>query len=318
MNIEELNLSKFEGVNTGRIFNFAQMAESYENYAENIQGRKVSLSIPSFDKSLGMVRPSQVVTFIGGTNIGKTAIAMNACFSNAVLLKDSIILLIECEVDENEIYERALQMEFDLWTYEVEQAYINKDRFMLDQFKAIRSKYQNVISIIERIHADKIITYVKAIEDFYQKRVGLLIIDYIGLVKNQFTNDYDKITYSMQKLKEIAISLQLPIINLSQTSRMDIKDHSGGNKKIGLYAGKGSGEVENSSQILITLNPVKELTADQSVTSDILEKIQGDKPSHYLIEAKIEKKKQGDYANTLLLFNKKNLKFEDLTKENPF
>jgi len=320
LNIEDLHIEKFEGINTGRIFNFAQMAESYENYAQNIQGRKVSVAIKSFDNALGMVRPSQVVTFIGGTNVGKTAIAMNACFHNAERLQDSLILLLECEVDENEIYERALQMEFDLHTYEVEQAYINQDKDLLDRFKSIRQKYSNVISVIERIHVDKIIPYVKAIEDFYSKRVGLLLIDYVGLLKNEFRDDYGKITYSMQKLKEIAIALQVPIINLSQTSRLDIKDHNGGSKKIGLYAGKGSGEVENSSQVLITLNRVTELTADQTVTTEVMNKISGDKPTHYLLEAKIEKKKQGDYASTFLLFNKKNLKLEDLTivEENPF
>jgi len=223
LNIEDLHIEKFEGINTGRIFNFAQMAESYENYAQNIQGRKVSVAIKSFDNALGMVRPSQVVTFIGGTNVGKTAIAMNACFHNAERLQDSLILLLECEVDENEIYERALQMEFDLHTYEVEQAYINQDKDLLDRFKSIRQKYSNVISVIERIHVDKIIPYVKAIEDFYSKRVGLLLIDYVGLLKNEFRDDYGKITYSMQKLKEIAIALQVPIINLSQTSFLKCK-----------------------------------------------------------------------------------------------
>lgn len=315
MNLSELEIEKFEGVDVGRIFNFSQMADSYEEYAVNIQGRKVSTSIPSFDAAIGMVRPSQVVTFVGGTNVGKTAIIMNSCFHNAEIMKDSLMVLFECEVDENEIYERALQMEFDLFTHEVEKAYVEKDIELLAKFKTIRQKYSNVISVIERVHVDKIIPYVKAIESFYQKRVGLLLIDYVGLLKNDYQDDYSKITYSMQKLKEIAIALQKPIINVSQTSRADIK---GENKKLGLNSGKGSGEVENSSQILITLNRITELTADQLQTQDVIDKCSGDKPTHYLLEAEIQKKKQGDYAKTFLLFNKKNLKLEDLTKTEPF
>lgn len=315
MDIKDLNVEKFEGVNLGRIFNFAQMSEGYGEYAKNMQGRKVSTSIPSFDRALGMIRPTQVVTFVGGTNVGKTAIIMNSCFSNAVLLKDSLITLFECEVDENEIYERALQMEFDLWTYEVEQAFVKNDKELLEKFKSVNSKYSNVISIIERIHVDKIIPYVKAIEEFYGKRVGLILIDYVGLLKNEFHDDYSKITYSMQKLKEIAIALQKPIINVSQTSRADIK---GENKKLGLNSGKGSGEVENSSQILITLNRITEICADQLLSQDVIDKCMGEKPSHYLLEATIEKKKQGDYEKTYLLFNKKNLLLEDLKQAEPF
>lgn len=309
MNISELDIKKFKDVNIGRIFNFAQMAESYEEYAKNIQGRKVSLSIPTLDNALGMVRPSQVVSFIGGTNVGKTALVMNACFHNANILKDSLIILIECEVDENEIYERALQMEFDLNTNEVEQAFINQNTELLSQFKTLNKKYSNVVSVIERIHVDRIIPYVLAIQDFHKKKCGLLLIDYAGLLLTDYHDDYAMITYSMKKLKEIAIGLQVPVINLSQTSRADIK---GDNKKLNLYSGKGSGEVENSSQIVIALNRIVELTADQAFDQSIIEKVLDNK-THYLIEASIEKKKQGDYAKSLLLFNKRNLKFEEIT-----
>jgi len=315
MDINEIDLSKYKDLKIGRIFNFAQMAESYEEYIQNIQGRKVSTSIKSFDDAIGLVRPSQVVTFVGGTNIGKTGIAMNICFSNSTLLQDSIIALFELEIDENEIYERALQMEFDMNTSEVERAFLSKDKELLNKFKSINSKYSNIVSIIKRVRIEEIGAYILAIQDIYKKRVGMAIVDYGGLVVNDFHDDYAKITYTLQKLKETALHLQLPIINFSQVPRADIK---GENKKVGLNSGKGSGEVENSSQIVISLNAVTELPADQTITSEVYEKCSGEKPTHYLIEAKIEKKKQGDYEKTFLLFNKKNLRLTDLKSNELF
>lgn len=311
MDINELNVEDFFNKNYGRIFNFAKMAESYEDYAKNIYGRKVSLAIPTFDDLLGKIRPSQVVTFIGGTNVGKTALLMNICFHNAVPLQDGLIILMECEVDENEIYERALQMEFDLHTHEIETAYAKQDKALLEKFKSIRSKYSNIISVIHRVRTEEIIPYIKAIEKLYEKPCRLLLIDYVGLVVNQFKDDYAKITETMQKIKEVALHLQLPIIDVSQTSRADTKDKKGG---IGLQSGKGSGEVENSSQVVISLNMVEEIESDipQEVLDMCLKTVDNPKPSHYLLKAKIEKKKQGEYGDTYLLFNKRSLKLTDL------
>src|SRR5512146_3141584 len=116
-------VNKWKKVDFSRVYNFALMCSSYEDYAQHLEGRKARLGIPTLDNALGLIRPSQVVTFVGDTNVGKTAMAMNTLFSNAINFKDGLIILIECEIDQNEIFERAIQMEFDVWTYEVEQAF---------------------------------------------------------------------------------------------------------------------------------------------------------------------------------------------------
>jgi len=300
-------VKKWKQVNFSRVYNFEGMFSSYEDYTGHLEGRKARLGIATLDDALGLIRPSQVVTFGGDTNVGKTALAMNTVFSNAVNFKDGLIILIECEIDQNEIFERAIQMEYDLYTYEVENAFKEKNT---EQFKSIISKYKNVISLIYRINADEIIPYIKAIEELYNKPCRLIGIDYVGLMKNRHLDEYQKITYSMQKLKEVALVTQAPIINFSQVPRSDTK-----NKKelLGLHSGKGSGEIENSSQIYITLD----LITDEGIATmlGVSDKLMGDKPTHRLIKATIHKKKQGDYGNTYLLFNKKNLRFTDLSQK---
>jgi replicative DNA helicase len=303
-------VKKYKEVNFSRVYNFSGAWDSYEDYASHLEGRKARLGIASLDNALGLIRPSQVVTFIGDTNIGKTALAMNTVFSNANYFKDGLVILIECEIDQNEIFERAIQMEYDLYTYEVEKAFKENNT---EQFKPIIKKYSNVISLIYRINADELIPYIKAIEELYNKPCRLLGIDYVGLVRNRHEDEYQKITYSMQKLKETALIIQCPVINFSQVPRADIK-----NKKehLTLHSAKGSGEVENSSQIVITLDLITdEGTAQMLGVSEMLE---GDKPTHRLIKATIHKKKQGEYGSTYLLFNKKNLRFQDLKKAQIF
>lgn len=119
-------LPKFKEQNFAKIFTVAEMESSYIEYVKNIHNRKISLGIPSFDQALGMIRPSQIVTIIAGTNVGKTAMVMNIILANAKKLHDKLIILFECEIDQNEIYERLIQMEYNVHTYEVEEAYKNK------------------------------------------------------------------------------------------------------------------------------------------------------------------------------------------------
>ena len=311
MDIAELKdiIEKYRNVKYEKVFDPAQMPSSYAEYVKNMQGRKVSLGIPSFDKALGMIRPSQVVTIIGATNVGKTTIAMNIGTANANTTKNKLVIFFNLEIDQNEIYERLLQMEFDLYTYEVENAFKHNDKALLSKFEQIHTKSANFISVIGRVDIDDIMPYVKAIEENYHKEAGLIIIDYLGLLKNKrFTEEYARVSDNIMKLKEINLSLNVPVIDLSQTSRLDVKNTD---KGLSLYSGKGSGEVENSSQIVITIDKLdRDKALGQNVPFDILEQV--DKQEIYLLMAKIQKKKQGSYADTVLIQNRKNLRITEV------
>ncbi len=314
MDISELQeiADKYRNIKYERVFDPAQMHLSYAEYIQNIQGRKVSLGIPTFDKALGMIRPSQVVTIIGATNVGKTTVAMNIAIANSIIGSDKLVIFFNLEIDQNEIYERLLQMEYDLFTFEVEKAFKDGDKDVLQKFERVGSKYRNFISVIGRVEISDIIPYVKAVEESYQREAGLIVVDHLGLVKNnQYTDEYARTTDNVMKLKEIAISLQIPVLNLSQTSRADIKNND---KGLNLYSGKGSGEVENSSQIVITIDKLdRDKALGQQVPFDILEQV--DKQEIYLLMAKIQKKKQGNYADTILIQNRKNLRITEIGQE---
>lgn len=303
---------KYRNVRYERIFDPAQMHVSYAEYIKNIEGRKVSLGIPTFDKALGMIRPSQVVTIIGATNVGKTTIAMNIAVANSLMGKDKLVIFFNLEIDQNEIYERLLQMEYDLFTYEVERAFQFDDTDVLSKFEKVGKKYENFISVIGRVGIEDIVPFTKAVEESYHKEAGLIVVDHLGLVKNEkYTEEYARTTDNVMKLKEIAISLQIPVLNLSQTSRADVKNTD---KGLNLYSGKGSGEVENSSQIVITIDKLdRDKALSHDVPQSVLDRVESQEV--YLLLAKIQKKKQGNYADTVLMQNRKNLRITEMGQE---
>src|SRR4030095_14898833 len=289
MNILEIEnlVSKYREIKCEKVFNYPQMFESYEKYIDNIERKKVRLGMKRLDDLLGGIRPSQLVTIIGATNVGKTTIAMHLCYHNSIALKDKCIIMFNLEIDENEILERTLCTEFGLTSYEVENAFINKDKILLEKFKVIGEKYNNFISVIGRVDVQDIIPYTKAIEETLNKPVGLIVIDYLGLIKNKlFREEYARVSDNIQKLKEIALHLRIPVINISQTSRADVKNNS---KGLNLYSAKSSGEVENLSQIVIVINKFteKDNLISAKISNDIIDMVTSKRI--YLLEAKIVK-----------------------------
>ena len=82
-------------------------------------------------------------------------------------------------------------------------------------------------------------------------RPALVIVDYIDLVDTpkSVRGEYEQIKYVSHSLSSMAINNDLIIIQLSQVSR----DYSR-NEVLDLYAGKGSGAIENASRKVIGLN----------------------------------------------------------------
>lgn len=291
------------------VFTKLRMYESYENYSQAIKDKKIFMGFPTIDNSLGGLRPSELVTVIAGTNIGKSAFAMNIMY-NVSKKSDGLIILFSLEMSEIDIFERYVQMEFDIFTYEVENIFMKNDKeYKLKILERI-DRHKNIISVVKRISINEIISYVKTIEEIQGKECCLLLLDHVGLVVNdRFKDSFQKTEDTMTKLKEISLHTKIPIILFSQTSRADIKNNNG----LDLYSGKNSGEVENSSQIVFTLEKQKQIdmTKFDEMTVNLALGSSTHKPTIDILKLTTRKKKRGDYSEIDIIFNKKNLRMTE-------
>ena len=229
---------------------------------------------------------------------------------NVTQKSNGLVILFSLEMSETDIFERYLQMHLDCYTYEVENIFVKKDENRMNEIKEIMQKHKNIYAVIKRITIDEISSYILAIEEFEKKECVLVIIDHLGLIQNdKFRDDYSKTTNNMMKIRELGLHLKKPIMLLSQTSRADIKSNEG----LSLYSGKNSGEIENSSQIVFTLQKQKEIPTETRIDYETIKLIQDRKLD--LLKLKCEKKKRGDYADVDLLFDKKNLRMYEYDKK---
>ena len=119
---------KFESV-----FSKQRMYEKYEEYAANITDKKIFMGFDTVDAGMGGVRPSEVMSIIAGTNIGKSAFAMNIMY-NVTQKSNGLVILFSLEMSETDIFERYLQMYLDCYTFEVENIFIKKDERLLASY----------------------------------------------------------------------------------------------------------------------------------------------------------------------------------------
>ena len=80
---------------------------------------------------------------------------------------------------------------------------------------------------------------------------AMVIVDYIDLVETppHVKGEYEQIKHISHSLSNMAVNFDLIIIQISQVSR----DYSR-NEVLDLYAGKGSGAIENASRKVLGLN----------------------------------------------------------------
>ena len=220
--------------------------EFHNRMTTDFQGKTVNLS-----NMLGLPRhidatiyPGELVTIFGPTGSNKTTLAQNLAlgvdFVNDRIVKEWQIptLFISLELSAWYMHRRHMQIVAECSKEEVNERYDVIFRRHKDELGHI--SIQTVSPTIEQIK-DKI----------RELNPAMVIVDYIDLVETppHVKGEYEQIKHISHSLSNMAVNFDLIIIQISQVSR----DYSR-NEVLDLYAGKGSGAIENASRKVLGLN----------------------------------------------------------------
>ena len=185
-----------------------------------------------------------MVTIFGPTGSNKTTFAQNIAlgvdFENNRIVKDWQIptLFLSLELSSWYMHRRHLQIVANKTKDEVNANYENL--------------YQSHKGELEHILVQ---TVSPTLDKIYEKgrelQPQLVIVDYIDLVDTpvSYRGEYEKIKYISHGLSNMAVNNDLIVMQISQVSREYSR-----NEVLDLYAGKGSGAIENASRKVIGLN----------------------------------------------------------------
>lgn len=217
-----------------------QMQKSLEErMTANYEGRVIKLDelFGISDKDL-TVYPGELMTIFGPTGANKTTLAQNIILGydakNDIIRKELQIptLYLSLELTDWYTHKRHLQIVSGM-----------KKSEMQDNFKDIYRFHKEDVNhiVVQTVSpsVDKIKDMVRSIQP------RCVVVDYIDLVEppRHIRGEYETIKYISHSLSSMAVNMDLIVIQLSQTSRTYSRE-----EVLDLYAGKGSGAIENASR----------------------------------------------------------------------
>lgn len=288
-------------LNPSDFYSGKELVENYKQYVAESSLKKINLGFPIIDGLTRGIRPKEVLTLIAETGIGKSALTQNILMQHSRNTKE-LTLFFTLEMSSEEVFERMAQIELKVSGYDVENKFFNNDEKFIKACLNIADKNKDFVLIEKRIDINRLSEVVEHLENHYKRKAGLICIDHLLLMENFKLdgNEYLKVSDSMKKLKAYSLENKIPLIIVSQVSRNDSR--SG----INLFSGKGSGEVENSSNFVLGLSKI---TIENCDDFGLTERVVNEYNAKHinLLSAKLLKNRRGRQGNCILEMDRKTL-----------
>ena len=218
--------------------------ELHDRLTTDFSGKTIDLGRALGIDKESVIYPGELVTIFGPTGSNKTTFAQNLAlgvdFENDRIVKDWQIptLFLSLELSSWYMHRRHLQI---ISGQEKQQVNDNYDVL----YNKHKDKLEHIMVQTVSPTLDKISEKVRELQP------SLVIVDYIDLVDTpmSYRGEYEKIKYISHGLSNLAVNMDMIVIQISQVSREYSR-----NEVLDLYAGKGSGAIENASRKVIGLN----------------------------------------------------------------
>lgn len=236
---------------------------------------------------------SDLIIIAGRPSMGKTALSLNIGL-NVIKRSKLPILVFSLEMSKEQIMYRLLAMEANINQMRLKTGKLYKnDWIKLSKVMKIFAKIPLFIDDTFDLSLQDIRSKIKTLI-FEQNKIGLVIIDYLQLMRSsnfKTQNRVQELSQITRSLKTIAREFNVPIIALSQLSR-NVETRL--DKRPILSDLRESGSIEQDADLVLILHKNKDQTPKQ------------------LIELIIAKHRNGPIGSIQLKFDQKRTKFYDL------
>ena len=240
--------SKLAGFDTGKVKHISTvLAELTGLIDRNLTGKFELTGIPTgfdqFDKFSNGLQNGDLIIIAGETSNGKTSLALNI---GQYASKTTNIGVFSYEMVDRQLAARMLSAESFVSSKEILYSRLSSEQ--LDKVNVGIGKLaesQIYIYDAESSNYDYLERSIRSL--VINQNIGLVIIDYLQLIKiggNRYMSKTEQMAEIANSLKNLAKTLNIPILLLSQLTR------DKNNPMPTLVRLKGSGDIENAADIV--------------------------------------------------------------------
>ena len=278
--------TRSERVDISNVYDAARMVDEYQAYLANLKNNRFITGIDEIDRRIRGIGGGEVLTIIAGAGSFKTAILQNMLKYYVAHSKWGAVFF-SIEMPVASVTERFFEMLDGCSGKEVERMFVDTNKAVLDaSVKQFKHDLRNLFIVPTKVSLDYIPRYVQLIEKHHNIKIGVVGIDYLGLMDCGGMNEYEIISKLARGVKTVAKTVNLPVVVLSQVSRKG----GDGEIEISLDMGRGSGAIEEAADTVLGLWQMErpgsciEGEADYDLICRILKNRKGPKGSRWVLD----------------------------------
>lgn len=261
------------------IFDSERQVAEYWKYINSLKNNRFLTGIKEIDQQIRGIAGGEVLTIIARAGSFKTALLQNMLRN---YLNNSAwgALFFSLEMPVPSVTERYFQIVDGSPGREIESMFADKTTGLNEAIAQYKKDFRNLYIVPTKISLSDIQKYIKAIEDKRKMKIGVIGIDYVGLLEEKGTGEYEIISRIAKGVKNLAKMLGLPIIVLSQTNRAG----QDGQVEISLNMGRGSGAIEEAGDFVLGLWQILEEGKETQLACKILKNRKGIPGTSWLLD----------------------------------
>ena len=284
--------NKFESLNV-------IMKEAFDKVTALAERKELITGVPSgydqFDRMTAGLQPSDLIIMAGRPSMGKTALAMNMA-QNAALNYNVPVGVFSLEMAKHQLGMRMLCSVGRVDSNSLRTGHIKESDWpKLTRAAGALSKAPIFIDDTPSISALEMRAKARRLK--MEHNIGLIVVDYLQLMKGNADSREQEISEISRSLKAMAKELDIPVIALSQLNR---SLESRPNKRPQLSDLRESGAIEQDADVICFI-----------YRDEVYNKAE-DNPKKGTAELIIGKQRNGPTGTVDLAFIGKNTTFENL------
>lgn len=235
-------LEKRQQRSPAEVYTVSEAALAYSQYIKNMKKERIRFGWGEIDNATRGLLPGEVCLILARSGVGKSALAQS--LQLGVWERQRIrSVFFSMEMPISAVYERIASMATGWLETRVEDAYLNGNG---EAIKAL-GEYLSGLYYVEKagLSLDDISAITMGLDD-----IGMIVIDYMGLVRAKGRTDYERTSAVARELKTLAKETQTAVVCICQTSRAA----GDGTIPVAVHMGRDSGAIEEGADVILGMH----------------------------------------------------------------